>query len=282
MTSDAPPVCYRHPDRTTRISCSECGKPICPDCTHDAAVGQKCPECAAPQHRTRVVNARESWGFSFRTVPITFSLVVINVAIFLLGTASPDAESWLIENLSLIKLVAPEEWWRAVTAAFLHGSFLHLGLNMYLLYLLGPQMERQVGAVAYASLYLAAAAAGGAVSALTGPLVTESGFLVTSVGASGAVFGLVGAWFSASYRHRHTPAGRAMFSQLLFFVGINALSPFLFSNIDWRAHVGGLAAGLLVHQAWMRIGPDRKNAALLRTLTCVVITAISFLAMAFL
>jgi len=204
------------------------------------------------------------------------------VAIFVAGQASAGVQDWLFDNWSLIKLIAPDEWWRAVTAAFLHGSFLHVGLNMYILYLLGPQMERQTGSLTFSALYLAAAAAGGAVSALTGPLVTESGFLVTSVGASGAVFGLIGAWFSASYRHRHTPAGRAMFNQMVLWVGINALSPFLFRNIDWRAHVGGLVAGVLIHQAWLRISPERGDARLMRTLVAVAVAALSLAAIALL
>jgi membrane associated rhomboid family serine protease len=279
--TDAPPVCYRHPGRPTRISCSECGKSICPECTHDAAVGQKCPECAAPQHRTRVIAARDTWRVGLATTPVTVLLIAANIAIYLLGRGSVDAERWLVENLALIKLIAADEWWRTITAAFLHGSLFHVGVNMYILYLLGPQMERQTGSVTFAALYLAAAAAGGAVSVLTGPAIT-GGIPVISIGASGAIFGLVGAWFSASYRHRHTPAGRAMFNQMLLWVGISALFPFMIGNIDWRAHLGGLIAGVVIHQGWTRLAPTRPDAARMRTLIAVAVLGLALAATAFL
>ncbi len=281
MTSDAPPVCYRHADRPTRLACSDCGRPICPECTLDAAVGQKCPECASPENRTRVVAARDTWRVGLGTAPVTIGIIVANVILYLVGLSSREVERWLVENLALIKAIAGEEWWRTVTAAFLHGSLFHLGINMYILYMLGPQMERQTGSVTFGSLYLAAAAAGGAVSALTGPEITRVG-LVVSVGASGAIFGLIGAWFSASYRHRHTPAGRAMFNQMLLWVGISALLPFLLANIDWRAHAGGFLAGVVIHQLWTRLAQDRARPQLIRTSLALMVGVLSLLAVALL
>ena len=281
MTSDAPPACYRHSDRPTRIACSDCGRPICPDCTLDAAVGQKCPECASPGNRTRVITARDTWRVGLSTAPVTITIIALNVIIYLVGQGSAESNRWFIENLALVKLIAPDEWWRTITAAFLHGSLLHLGVNMYILYLLGPQMERQTGPVTFGALYMAAAATGGAVSVLTGPSLS-GGSIVVSIGASGAIFGLMGAWFSASYRHRHTPAGAAMFNQMLLWLGISAVFPFIVGNIDWRAHVGGLAAGIAIHQLWNRIDPQRANGRALRTLIAAAVAVLSLAAVAFL
>jgi len=264
VESEAPatPVCYRHSDRPTRISCSECGKPICPDCTVDAAVGQKCRECAAPQGRHRSVQVRNTWGVNFGSTPVTLTLIIINVAIFVIGSVSLAADAWFIENWALIKqFTADGEWWRILSAAFLHGGLFHLVMNMYVLYLLGANLERGAGSAPYLALYLAAAAAGGAVSQLTDPNVGGR-VLVISVGASGAIFGLFGAWLSASYQQRHTPAGRAMLNQFFVLLVINAAIPFLIPQIDWRAHLGGFAAGVVIHQLWARLeGRPAETAA---------------------
>ncbi len=276
--AQALPACYRHPDRPTRVSCSECGKPICPDCTVDAAVGQKCPECAAPVGRAQTVEVRQTWRVNFGTAPVTLAIIVANVALFLLARASLEADRWLVNNLAQVKpLVADGDWYRVVTASFLHASVFHLGINMYILYLLGPRLERQVGSLAFTALYFASAAAGGAMSQLTGDAFTASGFAVVSLGASGAIFGLFGAWFSASYRHRHTPAGRMMFNQLAVLLVINALFPLIVPNIDWRAHLGGFIAGVAIHQLWTRLIPGRQDAGLQRAGLAGVVGLLSIL-----
>jgi membrane associated rhomboid family serine protease len=262
MDPEAPatPVCYRHPDRPTRISCSDCGKPICPDCTIDAAVGQKCPECAKTDGRARTINVRQTWRPGFGTAPVTMTLLALNVGIYLAGVLSPEFDRWLIENMALINVeVANGEWWRVFTAAFLHAGLFHLAINMYILWLFGTSLERSAGHAPFLALYLASAAAGGAMSALTGPQFS------VSVGASGAIFGLFGAWFSASYRSRHTPAGQAMFRQFLILLLLNAAIPLAVPNIDWRAHLGGFIAGVVIHQLWTRLVPGRPDAVAART-----------------
>lgn len=269
--AEAPPVCYRHPDRPTRVSCSDCGRPICPDCTIDAAVGQKCPECATPEGRHRTVVVRDRWRVGFATAPVTLTLIVLNVLIFVLGR-SPEVNADLVRDFAQVKpLVADGEWWRVISAAFLHGSLFHVGINMYILYLLGPQLERQVGSATFLALYLASAATGGAVSQLTD---LDSGFVI-SLGASGAIFGLFGTWFSASYRSRHTPAGRAMFNQMLVLLAINAAFPLFAANIDWRAHLGGFVAGVAIHQLWIRIAPEGAHSRPRRALIALAVGAMA-------
>ncbi len=254
------PVCYRHPDRPTYLSCSECGRPICPDCSHDAPVGQKCPECVRAAGKQRVVHARSiTGGPSFQTSPVVFSLIAINVAIFVLGLTSRNVEIDLLNNFSAwTPAIEAGEWWRGLTAAFLHGGMMHILFNMYFLYIFGPRLEQQVGSVAFSGIYLASAAGGSVATFLFGPSNA------ISVGASGALFGLFGAWIYAAYRQRGSAAGSAMFNQLGALLLINMALPLFIPNIDWRAHLGGLVTGIAVAFLWEQIAAGRTNAKQMR------------------
>ena len=267
------PVCYRHPDRPTRLRCSECGRLICVECSNDAAVGQKCPECSKPHGRHRVVTAQQTFGgASFATTPVTFSIIAVTAAIYVLGFLSAEMDNTLIRNFASVNILIEDgEWWRVLTAAFLHGSLFHIGFNMYALYLFGPRLEREVGGPAFAALYFAAAAGGGAASSIFGPT------FVISIGASGAIFGLFGAWMFVAYKLRATPAGRAMFNQLSVLLAINLALPIIIPNIDWRAHVGGLITGVGVAWLWSVLAAGRSNARVIRT---VVGTAVLLMALA--
>jgi len=147
---------------------------------------------------------------------------------------------------------------------------LHIGFNMYALYLFGPGLERQVGGPAFLALYLGSAAAGGAAYFL--PYALEAGGLVPAVGASGAVFGLFGATLALTYRNRATAAGAAGLRQLLTLLGINLALPLIAPglNIAWQAHVGGLVAGALIAAVWSVIG-RRHTAGALRTAAGVAV-----------
>ncbi len=268
-------VCYRHPDRPTRLSCSECGKPICAECSHDAAVGQKCPECAAPQGRGRVIDARRTVLArpSFQTAPVSITLIVANAVIFLAGFLSVDIDQELIQRFALANwLVADGEWWRIVSAAFLHGSVMHIAFNMYALWIFGPRLEQQVGSPAFASLYVAAAAVGGATSYLLGPEGQ------VSIGASGAVFGLFGAWLFVAWRMRSTPGGKSMFNQLFVLLAINLALPLFLPGIDWRAHLGGLVAGVAIAFLWSKLAVGKENAVAIRTAIALGVMAIAIAA----
>lgn len=255
-------VCYRHPDRPTRLRCSKCDRPICVECSHDAAVGQKCPECAKPHGRHRVVTAQQTFGgASFATTPVTYSIIAVAAAVYVLGFLSAEIDNTLIRNFASVNILIDDgEWWRVLTAAFLHGSLFHIGFNMYALYLFGPRLEREVGGPAFAALYFAAAAGGGAASSIFGPT------FVVSIGASGAIFGLFGAWMFVAYKLRATPAGRAMFNQLGVLLLINLALPIIIPNIDWRAHVGGLITGIAVAWLWSVLAVGRPRARLIRTI----------------
>src|SRR6266566_338284 len=187
-------TCYRHPSRETGVSCSNCGRPICPDCMTTTPVGMRCPECA--KQRTRVMRMRD-----MSAIPrVTYALIAINVIAFLAEgniTATGGGlgnnvyrEGALLGSSELPPLagqgVAHGQWWRIVTGGFLHENILHIGFNMYVLYILGQMLEPALGRLKFAVIY--------AVSLLTGSL----GALLVSphaltVAASGAVFGLMGA-----------------------------------------------------------------------------------------
>ncbi len=262
-------TCYRHPDRVTRLHCSRCGKPICAECSHDAAVGQQCPDCARPEGRHRVVSAREALaGPSFATAPVTFTIISVTVAVFALGFLSTDIDNELLQRFaSFNPLIAEGEWWRVLTSAFLHGGLMHILFNMYALYLFGPRLEREAGSVPFALLYFAAAAGGGAASYFFGP------WNQASVGASGAIFGLFGAWIYVAFLLRHTAQGRAMFNQLGLLLVINLALPFIIPNIDWRAHLGGLATGIVIAAGWNQFASGRPDAVRIRTMVGSVVFA---------
>lgn len=257
-------VCYRHPERETRLSCSDCGRPICSACSIDAAVGQKCPQCVGEQGRQRTIHARASRrGLVAGIPPVTKAILIVTVAMFFLGGG---VERYLIHNSGLVEA---GEWWRLFTTALLHASFTHILFNMWALYVLGPQIERGVGSGPFLALYVASAGMGG----VAAQFFTPGTF--AAVGASGAVFGLFGVWLNLAVRRRNTAWGRALLSQLGFILLINAALPLLFPAISWQAHLGGFITGFLVGEAWSRVkGPqaERYRAA--------VATAVAVLAVA--
>ena len=267
MTEQTVPTCYLHPHRITGLSCTTCGKPICVECSHDASVGQRCPQCAAPKGRSRVVDARQSFGRpSFQTAPVSFTIMAVTAAIFVTGLLSPEADRWLFQTFAQANfLVAAGEWWRIFTAALLHGGMMHILFNMYALYLFGPRLEQQVGSPAFAAIYVATAGTGGMVSYAFGD------FGQVSIGASGAIFGLLGAWMFVAWKMRSTPGGRAMFNQLGILLAINLALPLFVGGIDWRAHVGGLAGGILIAWLWSIFAVGRPNARAIRTIIAAAI-----------
>lgn len=236
------PHCYRHPGRETLVSCSECGRPICEDCMHFAPVGIRCPDHAnigavKPRPQQSAVNVRRRVGAL--AAPATAVLITINVAIYLVtvvqGAGLNGPGGALFERWFLVgALVDSGEWWRLVTAMFLHGSLIHLGFNMLALYWLGSVVEQLLGTPRYLLLYFVSGLAGSA-----GALVSSSAFQPT-VGASGAIYGVLGALLILEYRSTGTFAGPA-----LTLIVINLAFTFAIPGISWGGHLGGLAGGIL-------------------------------------
>lgn len=259
-------VCYRHPRVPTGLACNECERPICVECSHDAVVGQKCPECAKPVGRNRVVDGRRivRAQVSWQDTPFTFGMIAAVVGIYLIDSTG-GAASFVGNLIQVNFLIDSGEWWRIFTAALLHGGLIHIFFNMYILYLLGPRLESQVGTPAFATMYVACAGAGGA----TYFVMTGIG-APGAVGASGAIFGLFGAWLFVYWKIRHTPAGRAAFNQFGALILINLALPFFIPNIAWQAHLGGLGAGLAIAWLWSKLAVGRTNAVAIRTAIAAV------------
>jgi membrane associated rhomboid family serine protease len=255
VTDTVGAVCYRHPDRPTGLSCSECGRPICVSCSIDAAVGQRCPECIKQAGPQQVIRAGDVLGRpSYRTAPVTFTIIAVAVGIELVSVVAPSLWNAIVDATAMWNRgVYQGEWWRTVSVVLVHAGFMHVGFNMLALYSLGPHLERQVGKIAYLLMFLASAAAGSAAVFFTDSVDA------VGVGASGAIFGAFGIWTALAYRRRHTRAGRAALNQMWGLLAINALIPFVIRSVAWQAHVGGLLAGLLIGWLWT-MPPVAKNA----------------------
>lgn len=202
---------------------------------NQAAVGFHCPECVAQGQ----VNQRQATTLLGGRVPkgdyVTLSLIGINVAIYLIGVVTAASDEFISRfGMWPASIALDAEWWRLVTAAFLHANLLHVGFNMFVLYLLGPSLERVLGHWRFLTLYLLAALGGTVASYTFSPVNT------LSVGASGAVFGLMAAILVVGKRFRHDV------SQVVFLLGINIVIGFVVPGIDWRAHLGGALVGALV------------------------------------
>ena len=250
-TSTAP-TCYRHTDRTTYLSCSDCGKAICVDCSIDSPVGQKCPDCARQRGTATIITGRQLRARAGTIPPVTMFLLASSVIVYMLGAVSPQLNNTIFNDFALLPAaVSDGEWWRLITTAFLHSGLMHILFNMWALYILGPGIERQVGSIPFAGLYLA--------SALLGSVAYTAFNTGPAVGASGAVFGLFGAWLASSWQGRHSVAGRAQLQSIGVILGINLLLPLAVPRIAWEAHVGGLVAGFLIAFAWTHFARDERT-----------------------
>ena len=233
-------TCYRHPGREAHIRCARCNRRICPDCMIDASVGFQCPECVREGNKG-VRRARTAFGGRVSGDPgyVSKVLIALNVLAFLAqqASASVDPRFWLIGGPGFDPRIGAEvgvadgEVYRLLTAAFLHGGVLHIALNMYALFLFGPPLEAALGRVRFTALYLLSALGGSALS------YTFSNPGTPSLGASGAVFGLLGAFLVVNRKMGRDTSG------VLVLLGINFAYGFIASGIDWRAHLGGLIAG---------------------------------------
>lgn len=240
--------CYQHQDRETGVRCTRCDRPICPACMVSAAVGYQCRECvraaagATKAARPRTVAGGRVTGDSGLVTKI---LLVLNAVVFLAVLARGDE---LVVDLGMVGYatdggtflaphwigVADGEWYRLVTAAFLHQEIWHIGFNMLGLWLLGPPLESALGRARFVALYLLSALAG---STLSFVLADQTQL---SLGASGAIFGLFGA--TAVLARRRDLDMRP----ILVLLAINLVITFTWSGIAWQAHIGGLVAGAVV------------------------------------
>lgn len=249
FTSNRDNFCYRHPDRQSFVLCQRCLRTICPECQTPAPVGVICPECMQEQRKNRTPaqkRAERRWGGRGSVTAVrsgkpvvTYALLAITSFIGLVqlipGLNDPITQAlafyapYLYPSLSLF----PFEPWRLLTVLFVHGGFVHLALNMLALWMLGQSLEPMLGRARYLALYLISGLGGSVMVALIAP---ES----PTVGASGAIFGLMAALLIIG---RHIGAN---VTGILVILGINFAFGFFAGGISWQAHLGGAIVGALV------------------------------------
>ena len=246
--------CYRHPDRETGVSCSECGRGICPDCMVFAPVGIRCPDHAGrAQGTARVSTGVRRAAYEGTGALVTKVLIALNVLVFLAnlaqGSSFSQTSGSLFEKGALFISVpffpgglADGEWWRLLTAAFLHGSIIHLGMNMFVLWFVGAPVEQAIGRGRFLALYIVSGLAGSAGALLFDPHAI-------TVGASGAIFGILGAALVLEWQRNLVLGGQA-----LGLIVINLVLTFAIPNISIGGHLGGLAGGALCMLALSRFG----------------------------
>lgn len=269
-TAERSSFCYRHPDRQSFVLCQRCGRTICGECQTPAPVGVICPECMREQRATAprtkpavLTRARSAAG---RGAPVvTYSLIGITVAVYLLQLVPGLAITDRLLYAGVYSIPGNFEPWRMVTSVFVHstGLIFHVLLNMYTLWIFGQLLEGLLGRWRFLSLYLISGLAGSVGVLWLGDPRTGV------VGASGAIFGLLGAFLVIQRRL----GGDA--TQLLILLGINLVIGFIPGfNIAWQAHLGGLVGGALVGLIFVETRKrDQRGlqAALLVALTVVLI-----------
>src|SRR5437588_3535820 len=257
MTEAVERTCYRHPDRVTGLSCSECCRPICPECMPMSPVGIRWPEHSGrAQGVQRMTHGVRRASFEGVGAKVTRTLIGINVAVYVAelatgggvnGIGSKIYEKGVLiatavdQNGHLIG-VAHGEWWRLITAAFLHYGPFHLLMNMLALYWFGSLLEQRIGSGRFLMLYLVSGLAGSAGALLWSPLVP-------TVRASRAIFGILGAGLVLERQRDYVFGGSA-----LGIIVINLVLTFSIANISIGGHIGGLIGGAACALAMTRFG----------------------------
>jgi membrane associated rhomboid family serine protease len=246
--ADEPMYCYRHPDRETGVTCSECGRPICTECMYFAPVGIRCPDHSGqPQGAQRVTRGVRRASIEGAGSVVTKILVALNVAVYLLelaagGNLNGTGNRIYIEGVLFGPFVADGDWWRLFTAMFLHYGPLHLAFNMLALWWFGAAVEQVLGRGRYLLLYLVSGLAGS-----TGALLFSPDN--PTVGASGAIFGILGAAVVLERQRTYVLGGGA-----LGIIVLNLVITFAIPGISIGGHLGGLAGGALGILALSRFG----------------------------
>lgn len=258
-------VCYRHSGRRSFVLCQRCGRTICADCQTPAAVGVHCPECIAagratlPRRAPRVVRAfrRQS-----TTPVVSYSILGLTLAVFALQWLTQGA---VAQALAYYPPITAQEPWRMLTVALVHSerSLFHILFNMYSLFVLGPLIEGLIGRRRFLAVYVLSAL-GGSVAALW--LAPQ----VAVIGASGAIFGLLGAFFVIQ---RRMGGGN---TQLFVIIAINLAIGFIVPGVSWQSHLGGLAVGAacaLILLRTRRADQQRRQWTLMAVLAGILVVA---------
>jgi membrane associated rhomboid family serine protease len=267
QTAPPAPTCFRHPGRQTYVSCVRCGRPACPDCLRPAAVGHQCVECIK-QGNQGVRRPGGRFGGSTSSVPrVTYTIMALNILLYLAQLAhSSLALDWAmlggaIDNGHLIGVVGGQ-WYRMITSAFLPGTgglgILDIAFNMWALYIVGPALERMLGPIRFIGIYLASAIGGSVCYYFLGSVNTPA------LGASGAIFGLFGAWLILARRLNLD------WRPIVTLIVLNLVISFVGASfIAWQAHVGGLVTGIVLTAAY--VYAPRKGRGLIQIAATVTV-----------
>ena len=233
-------TCYRHPNREAGRRCTRCGRPACTECLVRADIGSQCVDCAKagrPGVRTRA----RYWNAQ-QPMLVTWALMAINVAVFVwIAVQDPDSLSrtgFSVDQrdlaLSEADLAVNHEWYRLVSSGFLHFGIIHIAFNMLLLFQLGLMLEPSLGRVRFVLLYAASLLGGSA-----GVMLLNTNAFELHGGASGAVFGLMGAAAALLFQRGINPLTTGIGMTLI----LNLVITFNIPGISIGGHIGGLAAG---------------------------------------
>ena len=270
--ADAPvQVCTWHPDRVTGLHCTRCGRPACPECLTPASVGFHCRACVAESRSTQRVARTVAGAVHGQQPRVTAVLIGLNVLVFVIVAVQARSldnfggSSVYNGSLMVPMYVAGGEWWRVVSSGFLHLSILHIALNMLALYFIGLGLERVLGRWRYIAVYLLSLLGGSA------SVMLFAGVTSGSAGASGAIFGLMGALLVTLKRLNLD------LRQAGFIIVINLVATFAIPGISWQAHVGGLVVGALVGWAMVYAPAHRRGAWQIGTCVAVLVVLVAIL-----
>jgi membrane associated rhomboid family serine protease len=268
-------ACYRHPQRETVVSCSSCGRPICPDCMTPTPVGMRCPECARERTKVKTMRSRP-------TAPrATQVLLALNVLVFVAETATGaplgGGGGGTVFNhgalfgpalLSFNPLPAStgfngtHEYWRLLTYGFVHDGILHIAFNMWFLYVIGMMLEPAIGRLNFIAVYFACILTGAFGALLFAPNVP-------TIGASGALFGMLGAMMVVAY-YRGVSIWQSGLGLTLI---INIVFSLTVAGISIGGHLGGFAGGLICGWLIVQVA-ERRNLQGLAIAGCAVVGAV--------
>ncbi len=268
------PTCFRHTDRETYLSCVRCGRPACPECLRSAPVGQQCVECIKGGNRGARTPTTVFGGRAVSRALVTYTLIGLNVLLYLVEWVYPRIVDYLdlvgrthdpALHFQVVGVAAGQEY-RLITSAFLHEPGLagfgpaHIIFNMWALLVVGPALEQLLGRLRFLAVYLLSALGGAVLFYLLVPPNQAA------LGASGAIFGLFGAWFVVSKRLQVDTRA------ILILIAVNLVFSFVVAGIAWQDHVGGLITGGLLTAAYAYA--PRQHRALIQAGATVAVVAV--------
>ena len=249
-----PTTCYRHPDRQTGLRCSRCDRPICGECANPAPVGQLCPDDARVTVRTRGLPGTEqpvvTWALLGLNTFMLFAAALLTGSGF--GLLEPSARALCrLGALNAAAIAESGQWWRLLTVMVLHGGLLHWAFNSWALWAFGPTLETMLGRLRFLALYVGTGLVGAAASFAFNQTTL-------GVGASGAIFGLLGALVAYFFRRRKV-GGSMPLQSLLLVLFLNLLIASRSASIDNLAHIGGFLAGLVAMALYDAAGSRNRG-----------------------